>query len=558
MDQVKFSSISISEELKRAVAEMGYDEATLIQSQSIPLILEGHDIIGRSQTGSGKTAAFGLPAIDMIDTELGRKTVQILILCPTRELAVQAANEIKKFSKYKSGINVVPIYGGEQIGLQLSSLRQGCQIVVGTPGRVMDHMRRKTLQLQNVKMVVLDEADEMLNMGFVEDIETILSETPSERQTVLFSATMPASVMAITKKFQKNPQMVEIKQAQKTVSTTEQFFFNTPKGQKTAALCRLLEYYQPSSSIIFCNTKLMVDELILDLKKYGYHAQGLHGDMRQSARSQVMNQFKKGLFDILVATDVAARGIDVDDVKIVFNYDLPMDDEYYVHRIGRTGRAGKSGQAFTLIQGNRQLAQLRNTMRYTKCEILQKPLPTLVELKERQMSELCGEISSFMDENDFSQYTSAVERLMGEKYTPIDIAAAMVAMSVKQKVQTDDIPVNFNEFDMKEDNFGRAQRNPKRDGQKRDGQSGSVTFKRREYNNENMTGVRISIGRKDRITPNHILGAAAGETGLPGKMFGAINIQDTYSIIDVPKEHKKTVVQKLNKSKINGKIITAE
>jgi ATP-dependent RNA helicase DeaD len=558
MDQIKFSSISLSDELKRAVAEMGYDEATLIQSQSIPLILEGHDIIGRSQTGSGKTAAFALPAIDMLDTSLNRKTVQMLILCPTRELAVQAANEIRKFAKFKTGISVVPIYGGEQIGLQLSSLRQGCQIVVGTPGRVMDHMRRKTLRLQDVKMVVLDEADEMLNMGFVEDIETILSETPETRQTVLFSATMPASVLAITKKFQNNPQMVEIKQAQKTVATTEQFFFNTPKGQKTAALCRLLEYYKPTSSIIFCNTKLMVDELILELKKYGYHAQGLHGDMRQSARTQVMSQFKKGLFDILVATDVAARGIDVDDIKIVFNYDLPMDDEYYVHRIGRTGRAGKAGQAFTLIQGNRQLAQLRNTMRYTKCEILQKPLPTLAELKELQMEELCDKISAFMDSNDFSQYVPALERLTGEKYTATDIAAAMIAMTVKQKVQTDDIPANFNEFDMREEPFGRSPRNAGRNGPKRDGQNNPQGLKKREYNNENMTGIRISIGRKDRITPNHILGAAAGETGLPGKLFGAINIQDTYSTIDVPKEHKKIVVQKLNKSKINGKIITAE
>jgi len=558
MDQVKFSSIALSDECKRAVAEMGYDEATLIQSQSIPLILEGHDVIGRSQTGSGKTAAFGLPAIEMIDPELSRKTVQVLILCPTRELAVQASDEMKKFAKFKSGITVVPIYGGEHIGVQLSSLRQGCQIVVGTPGRVMDHMRRKTLRLQDVKMVVLDEADEMLNMGFVEDIETILSETPETRQTILFSATMPASVLAITRKFQKNPRMVEIKQAQKTVSTTEKFFFNTPKGQKTAALCRLLEYYKPTSSIIFCNTKLMVDELILELKKFGYHAQGLHGDMRQSARTQVMSQFKKGLFDILVATDVAARGIDVDDVKIVFNYDLPMDDEYYVHRIGRTGRAGKAGQAFTLIQGNRQLAQLRNTMRYTKCEILQKPLPTLAELKERQMDELCGEITAFMDENDFTPYASAVERLTGEKYTAADIAAAMIAMSVKQKVQTDDIPANFNEFDVREEPFGRAQRNSGRSGQKKDWQNPPQGLKKREYNDENMTGIRISIGRKDRVTPNHILGAAAGETGLPGKLFGAINIQDTYSTIDVPKEHKKIVVQKLNKSKINGKVITAE
>lgn len=553
MDQIKFSTIMLSDELKRAVAEMGYDDATLIQSQSIPLILEGHDIIGRSQTGSGKTAAFALPAIEMLDMNLLAKTVQVLILCPTRELAVQASNEIKKFSKYKSGIRVVPIYGGEHIGLQLRSLRTGCQIIVGTPGRVMDHMRRKTLNLENVKMVVLDEADEMLNMGFVEDIETILSETPEDRQTVLFSATMPASVLAITKKFQKNPKMVEIKQTQKTVSTTEQFFFNTPKGQKTAALCRLLEYYKPTSSIIFCNTKLMVDELILELKKYGYHAQGLHGDMRQSARTQVMSQFKKGLFDILVATDVAARGIDVDDIKIVFNYDLPMDDEYYVHRIGRTGRAGKAGMAFSLLQGGKQLSQLRNIMRYTKCEIVQKALPTMAELKEREMTELCGEIASFMEENNFVQYASAVERLMGEQYTAADIAAAMVAMAVKKEVQTDDIPTNFNEFDIKDDSFSRQQRNSGRNGQR-----SAPGLKKREYNNENMTGVRISIGRKDRITPNHILGAAAGETGLPGKVFGAINIQDTYSIIDVPKEHRKTVVQKLNKSKINGKVITAQ
>jgi len=558
MDQVKFSSISISDDLKRSITEMGYDEATSIQSESIPLILEGRDIIGRSQTGSGKTAAFALPAIDMVDTSVSRKIVQVLILCPTRELAQQASNEIKKFAKYKNGINVAAIYGGEQIGLQINSLRQGCQIVVGTPGRVMDHLRRKTLQLHNIKMVVLDEADEMLNMGFVDDIETILSETPDDRQTVLFSATMPASVLAITKKFQKNPQMVEIKQAQKTVSTIEQFFFNCPKGQKTAALCRLLEYYKPSSTIIFCNTKLMVDELILELKKSGYHAQGLHGDMRQSARTQVMNQFKKGLFDILVATDVAARGIDVDDVKIVFNYDLPADDEYYVHRIGRTGRAGKSGQAFTLIQGNRQLSQLKNTMCYTKCNIIQKSLPTLPELINQQTAVLCAEISAFMEKNDFAPYIAAVEGLMGEKYTAADIAAAMIAMNTKQKVPSEDFPAGFNEFDMKEEPFGRQQRNTERNGQKSNGQKSLPGLKKREYNDENMTGVRISIGRKDRITPNHILGAAAGETGLPGKVFGAISIQDTYSVIDVPKEHKKIVVQKLNKSKINGKFITAE
>lgn len=552
MNQIKFSSIPLSDELKRSIAEMGYEDATLIQSQSIPLILEGHDIIGRSETGSGKTAAYGLPAIDMIDETISQKIVQVLVLCPTRELAVQACNEISKFSKYKKGIHAVPVFGGDPIGHQIIKLRQGCQIVVGTPGRIMDHMRRKTLHLENIKMVILDEADEMLNMGFVEDIETILTDTPEDRQTVLFSATMPSAVLAITKKFQKNPQMVEIKQPQLTVSNIEQFFFNTPRGHKTTALCRLLDYYKPKSSIIFCNTKKMVDELILELKNNGYSAQGLHGDMRQTSRSQVMQQFKNEQFEILVATDVAARGIDVNDIKIVFNYDLPQEDEYYVHRIGRTGRAGKAGQAFTLIQGGKQLSQLKNIMRYTKCEIIQKPLPTIAQIKERQISELCDEISSYMEENDFKPYTKAVETLMGEKYTAIEVAAALIARSAKQNVSSDNMPEEFGEFDLKEHSFDRVGRNHIRPAQ-----SSRTGGNKREYNDENMVSIKISIGKNDNIAPNHILGAVAGESGLPGKLFGAIKIHSTFTTIDVPKELKKGIVQKVNNTKIKGKTVTA-
>ncbi|HAN20979.1 MAG: hypothetical protein A2Y15_03195 [Clostridiales bacterium GWF2_36_10] len=581
MDQISFSNIAISEELKRAVSDMGYDEATLIQSQSIPLILQGFDLIGRSQTGSGKTAAFGLPAIEIIDTGANPKHVQVLILCPTRELAVQACSELRKFAKYKNEVSVVPIYGGEPIDRQLERLRQGCQIVVGTPGRVMDHMRRKTLKLSSVKMIVLDEADEMLNMGFVEDIETILTEIPTERQTILFSATMPTEVLEITKKFQNNPKTVEIKQAQLTVSTVEQYYFSVTKGKKNYALFNLLEFYQPTSAIIFCNTKKMVDELIKELRKHGYPAQGLHGDMRQTSRSLVMSQFKHEKFNILVATDVAARGIDVNDVKIVINYDLPQEDEYYVHRIGRTGRAGKAGLAFTLVQGNKQLSQLNNIMRYTKCDILPKALPSSDEINKLKIDELSNKILSFMAENEYNIFTSAIENLASEKYTISDIASALFAMSIKKTPVIEDVVDEFSDSD--DDSQRRSRRRPSdRSFDKRPTDRSSkrsersdrpnkfadkktekvknpgLPFKKGDYNDENMVGVKISIGRNDKISPNHILGAVAGETGLPGKIFGNIDIKDNYTTIDVPKEHKNLVVDSMNKSKIKGKKVTAQ
>lgn len=533
---------------------MGYDMATSIQSQSIPLILEGKDLIGKSQTGSGKTAAFGLPSIDLVDMSISPKTVQVLILCPTRELALQATSELKKFSKYKNDIKIVSIYGGEPIDRQMAQLRQGCQIVVGTPGRIMDHMRRKTLKLSHVKMVVLDEADEMLNMGFVEDIETILTDIPSEHQTIMFSATMPPAVLELTKKFQKDPVTVEIDQPQMTVSTIEQYYYNVPKGKKTAALCTLLEYYMPKSAIVFCNTKKMVDELVKDLRQYGFEANGLHGDMRQASRTLVMKQFREEQFTILVATDVAARGIDVNDIKIVVNYDLPMEDEYYVHRIGRTGRAGKSGQAFSLIQGRNQLSQLMNIMKYAKCSIVQKPLPTSAEIKQLRTDELCAKVSSFMQENDFSAYLPAVKSMAGERYTDADIAAALFAMSVKQNTLTEDISSDLsNNF---EDDISEGSPRRLKKSSSRDPKPPKTPFNKEKYDDENMTSVRISIGRKMKISPNHILGAVAGSTGLPGKIFGAINIQNSYTTIDVPKEVRTLVVKSLNNQKIKGVTIT--
>lgn len=348
MDTLKYSESNIDTRIIKAVTEIGFDNMTPIQSQAIPVLMEGKDVIGQAQTGTGKTAAFGIPVLQSVNPK--DRTVQAVILCPTRELAIQAANEMRRFSKYMQAVKIVPVYGGADILAQIKLIRSGAQIVVGTPGRVMDHMRRRTLKMENVKIVVLDEADEMLNMGFREDMETILKEIPSEHQTALFSATMPKPILDITHKYQK-PDAVQIRVAAKelTIPLVTQYYYTVKGKYKAEAVKRLLQANNITRSIVFCNTKKMVDDLVSELKHYGYYTEGLHGDLSQKQRDMVMKHFRGGHTQVLVATDVAARGIDVDDLEAVINYDIPQDIEYYVHRIGRTGRAGKEGVAFTLV-----------------------------------------------------------------------------------------------------------------------------------------------------------------------------------------------------------------
>lgn len=365
MNQNLFAELPLVPELLRAIGEMGFSEPTPIQAQSIPLILEGRDVVGRSQTGTGKTAAFGIPAIQMVDPNLDRRMAQILLLCPTRELAVQACEELKKLAHHTRGVHVCAVYGGAPIERQIVQLKDA-NIVVGTPGRVMDHLRRRTLKISELRMVILDEADEMLSMGFREDIETILTQAPENRQTILFSATMPKEIMNLIDNYQKDPVLVEINKSQVALNSIEQFYYDIPTGRKNDALGLLLHYYAPSRSMVFCNTKKMVDDLTGWLLDHGFKAEGLHGDMKQSQRTVVMDAFKAGRTSILVATDVAARGIDVDDINCVFNYDIPQNAEYYVHRIGRTGRAGKSGSAYTLCCGRNQLRQMEQILRFAK------------------------------------------------------------------------------------------------------------------------------------------------------------------------------------------------
>src|SRR6202158_1224397 len=361
-----FSELGLSSEVLKAIDKLGLEQAAPIQAEAIPVLMRGKDVVGQSQTGSGKTVAFAAPAIEKVDVT--QRTTQILILCPTRELAVQVSEEVHKLALFKRGLHALPVYGGQSYDRQLFGLRQGAHIVIGTPGRVMDHMRRGTLRLNAVKMVVLDEVDVMLNMGFREDIELILQSVPPERQTVFFSATMPKPIRDLIEKYSHEPQSVKIEQKAMTVPTVEQVYYEVDRRHKIELLTRLIDLHDLKLGIIFCNTKRMVDDLVDHLEAQGYLADRLHGDMNQAQRDRVMNKFRKSGLEFLVATDIAARGIDVDDVQVVFNYDLPYDAEDYLHRIGRTGRAGRFGRAISFVAG-RELFQIHQIERYTKVKM---------------------------------------------------------------------------------------------------------------------------------------------------------------------------------------------
>lgn len=370
MEKITFNDLHLSSDIKKAVEDLGFLNPTPIQAQAIPYILEGRDVIGQAETGTGKTAAFGIPALEIVDIE--QKKVQILVLCPTRELANQVAEEMNKLSRYRN-IKIRAIFGGQAIERQIMALKKGVHIVIGTPGRVMDHLKRNTLKLDNVKMVVLDEADKMLDMGFREDIELILDKVPNKRQTILFSATMPKTIMKLTTKYQREPLLIKTQQKNINVPQIEQFYLDTKGRPKHDILCRVIDTYDMKSSLVFCNTKKGVDELVVTLKRRGYLVDGLHGDMRQKQRDEVMSSFKNGEIETLVATDVASRGIDVKNIEAVFNYDIPQDTESYIHRIGRTGRAGKEGRAFTFA-ASREIYRIKNIQKQTNTVIRCKEL----------------------------------------------------------------------------------------------------------------------------------------------------------------------------------------
>ena len=517
-----FEEMCLDTRIMRAIAEMGFEQPSPIQAQSIPIAVEGKDMIGQARTGTGKTASFGIPMLQRINPK--DKNLQAIVLCPTRELAIQSANEIRKLAKFLHGIKVLPIYGGQEISKQIRSLKCGVQIVIGTPGRVMDHLRRHTLKPQTVDIVVLDEADEMLNMGFREDIETILGQLPEERQTMLFSATMPKPILEIAKRYLHEPEIVKVIQKELTVPKIEQYYYEVNPRKKNDVLSRLLDMYDPSLSLVFCNTKRKVDELVADLKGRGYFAEGLHGDMKQSQRDRVMNGFRNGRTDILVATDVAARGIDVDDVEAVFNYDVPQDDEYYVHRIGRTGRAGREGRAFTLVVG-KEIYKLKDIQRYCKTKIRRQPIPSVNDVAAIKVEKLLEQAGELIATDGLGRMMDLLEEYLdGSDYSATEMAAALLAMQLGE-TSTQTLP---------KEEFGDTGAEP------------------------GMVRMFMNIGKKDRVRIGDILGAVAGESGMEGALVGTIDMYDNFSFVEVPQEYAAAVLEAMNHSKIKGRRVNME
>lgn len=524
---MRFEELNLSTPLLEAVAQLDFTEMTEIQEKAIPLLLEGRDVIGKSNTGTGKTAAFSIPILEQMGQlpQEERRSVCALILCPTRELAMQACDEIRKFARFQKQVKPVAVYGGASMERQIYQLKNGANLVVGTPGRVLDHLRRRTLKLDNLKTIVLDEADEMLNMGFREDIESVLAQIPEERQTVLFSATMPPAILAITKQYQKEPVLVQIQSAHRTVDAIAQFSVSVPMGRKTDALQLLLLSKQPKSAMIFCNTKKMVDELTEALCLRGFSAAGLHGDMKQLQRTQVMNGFKSGRNTILIATDVAARGIDVKGVDAVFNYDLPQDHEYYIHRIGRTGRAGKTGAAYNILSGRKQEMEMREISRYTKADITEISVPTSKELRSAAVAETRAKLLELAAAPASEEALAVAQELLAQTESPEQLLAALIQQ------QLDDATKNLPAFDVPK---------PIRKGKR----AGAKTVR-----------VHINAGRKDRMAPNFILGALVEATGMAGNEFGKIDIHDQYTTVEVPETETDFVIDSMQNEKINGKSV---
>ena len=548
MKKLKFNELSLSEEIQKAIDEMGFVEASPIQTQAIPFILEGRDVIGQAQTGTGKTAAFGIPALELIDPT--NKNVQAVVMCPTRELALQVSLEFKKLSKYIRGINVLAIYGGESIERQISSLKRGVQVVIGTPGRIMDHLERKTLKFDNVKMIVLDEADEMLNMGFREDIEAILSKMPEKKQTIFFSATMAKPIMALTKKYQVNPEIVKVTRDELTMPSIEQVYFEVRGSNKMEVMSRIIDLHNLKLMLVFCNTKKKVDEVVDELNALGHRADAIHGDLRQNQRNLVMAKFRNGQVNILVATDVAARGIDVDNVDAVINYDLPLDDEYYVHRIGRTGRAGKSGKAFTFVTA-RETGRLREIQNFTKVKIQKGEMPTAKELAAFKRAKFVEKINAVIESSDLSKFDSMVEEFEATGLSASKIAAALLKMTLgeekevreerKERVSSSRERVPFREREER----GSSEIRPKRERRSRADQG-------------KMVRLFINVGKKDNIRPGDIVGALTGETGIEGSIIGPIDIYDKFSFVEIPEDNVQNVLDGMTDNQIKGRKISIE
>ncbi len=523
-EPVNFADMPFTGPVARAIAEMGFDSATAIQAKAIPILLEGRDMLAQAQTGTGKTAAFGLPMIEKLDPN--DRSTQAIVLAPTRELAVQVAEAISVMAKH-TGLTVVPVYGGQPIVQQLRALKHGAQIVVGTPGRVLDHINRETLRLDNVKFAALDEADEMLALGFLEDIETILSKLPESRQLAFFSATVPPRFATLTERFLRNPVRVTIAAARRTVDSVVQRAVEVPPGRKLDALMRVLDMETPGPTIIFCKTRQETQDIADALAGREYGAEPLHGDMNQAERDRVMRRFREGVCELLVATDVAARGLDIESVTHVINVDVPWDAEAYIHRIGRTGRAGRTGDAITLVEPRERRA-IGNIERFTGAQIQSMPVPTADDIVRRRQERLVQRLREAVEAGGYERQMEAVHMIGGDPYAVA--AAALSLLSANEPV-----PVDMPEF------RPQAER----------------SFEPRPYVQANGETARlfVGMGRADGLRPADLVGAITAETGMQGKQIGAIDITDRTAFVEVPKEMAQQVIDKLSQTPLRNKIV---
>lgn len=510
-----FSDLDLSPPILRALTDMGFEEPTPIQKQAIPLLMSGQDIAGQAQTGTGKTAAYAIPGIERCKEEL--KAVQVLVLCPTRELCVQIAVEYSNLLKYRKEIHVLPIYGGQAIDGQIRELKRGVHIVIGTPGRVLDHIARTTLNLASVHLVVLDEADQMLDMGFRPDIESILSHVPRERQTVIFSATLPKPILQISRRYQRDPVMVRIAPKDLAGPGIDQYFIELVESARDEALFRLLDRHSPSRAMVFANTRRMVDQIASRLKAHGYLSEALHGDLKQRDRDRVMAGFRSGSICILVASDVAARGIDVEDVEFVFNYDLPQDSEYYIHRIGRTARAGKGGKSVSFVMP-RDRWRMKDIERQTNTRMQRMGIPTVAEIAEARAKESIAKLKETIEKENLTRYQEIIAGLVAEGYDPAVLAAAFLR---QQSTYMDSSGSGERPESQVTDQAGHAR-------------------------------LFISAGRKDGFSPRDIVYAVSSACNMPERAVGDIQMYPAYSFVQIPASYVNRVISRLDGAEIRG------
>ncbi|AQQ01782.1 ATP-dependent RNA helicase [Pseudoalteromonas aliena] len=552
-EPVTFESLNLSPAILKAVEELGYKTPSEIQAQCIPLLLERKDVLGLAQTGTGKTAAFALPLLNNIDPSV--KQPQILVLTPTRELAIQVAEAFEQYAKHVRGIEVLALYGGQSYSIQLSALRRGAQVIVATPGRLIDHINRGTIKFDALQALVLDEADEMLRMGFIDDVESIMEKTPREKQTCLFSATMPKQIQNISSKYMNNPEQVHISARNSTVSSVEQVFWNA-SVHKNKAIVRFLEAEQYEGAIVFVRTRNDTVQLAELLEREGFSAAPLNGDMNQQARERTVDRLKSGMLNIVIATDVAARGLDVDRLSLVINYDIPQDSEAYVHRIGRTGRAGRTGKAILFVKHNERYL-LKNIIRHTKSEIAQVELPTAKIVEEKRIEALQAKLTIALENKDITFFNDVATNMAEKLDLPLEsLAGALLCLAQQQSpIKVEEVKIQPRERNERNDRNPRNDRNDRGDRGRRNERGGErggerAERKPRERNSRDagpMDTYRIEVGREHGVQVKNIVGAIANEADISSKFIGDIRLHDNHSTVQLPQNMPKDVLDHFQK-----------